>query len=126
MAMKKLALLICFLSIDMSPSMVDFNVHPTKIEVRFVDSQQLYRQLLAMLRTKFLTMNLDSVLRVSEKAEAAAVGSGATPAVREMQSELSDWVDQQVSLAVESDDADADGVQPAQGFGQLRLTFAGH
>ena len=96
---------ICFLSIDMSPSMVDVNVHPTKIEVRFVDSQQLYRQLLAMLRTKFLTMNLDSVLRVSEKSE-VAVGSGATPAVREMQTELSDWVDQQVSLAVESEDLD--------------------
>ncbi len=97
---------ICFLSIDMSPSMVDVNVHPTKIEVRFVDSQQLYRQLLAMLRTKFLTMNLDSVLRVSEKPEAAAVGAAATPAVREMQAELSDWVDQQVSLAIESEDLD--------------------
>ena len=95
---------ICFLSIDMSPSMVDVNVHPTKIEVRFVDSQQLYRQLLAMLRTKFLTMNLDSVLRVSEKPEAAVVGSAGSPAVREMQAELSDWVDQQVSLAVESED----------------------
>lgn len=55
---------VCFLFLEMSPELVDVNVHPTKMEVRFRDAQQLYRQLLNTLRQKFLSMNLESELTI--------------------------------------------------------------
>ncbi|MEX0978977.1 MAG: DNA mismatch repair endonuclease MutL, partial [Pirellulales bacterium] len=42
---------IAFLRIAMPPEMVDVNVHPTKLEVRFQESGRLYGQLLSTLRT---------------------------------------------------------------------------
>jgi DNA mismatch repair protein MutL len=49
---------IAFLSIEMPPDLVDVNVHPTKLEVRFRDGGRLYSQLLSTLRSKFLTTDL--------------------------------------------------------------------
>lgn len=49
---------ICFLKLEMPPEMVDVNVHPTKMEVRFQDSNNIYGQFLAALRSKFLTTNM--------------------------------------------------------------------
>lgn len=101
---------ICFLSIDMPPSLFDVNVHPTKVEVRFVDSQQLYRQMLGMIRTKFLTLDLDSELKIAadssgEPEDDEDLLPVAKPA-RELQSDLSQWVDRQIARAVASDELD--------------------
>ncbi len=54
---------IAFLRIEMPPEMVDVNVHPTKLEVRFQDGGRLYSQLLGTLRTRFLTTDLTAKYR---------------------------------------------------------------
>lgn len=57
---------IGFLNITMPPEKVDVNVHPTKIEVRFHSDNQLYSQLLSMLRTKFLSTDLHARIRTED------------------------------------------------------------
>ncbi len=45
---------VVFLFINLPPDMVDVNVHPTKIEVRFVDSNSIHSQVLAAIRDRLL------------------------------------------------------------------------
>ena len=97
---------VAFLFIDMSPSAFDVNVHPTKIEVRFVDSQQLYRQLLSMLRTKFLTVDLDSEMKLAtgKSDDEPDVNSPTDSGPQELQAELSDWASQQTEPSTPASD----------------------
>ena len=67
---------IAFLRFEMPPELVDVNVHPTKQEVRFQDGGRIYSQLLATLRTKFLSTDLSTSL---DPARAAAVQPSADP-----------------------------------------------
>jgi len=92
---------VSFLFLEMPADMVDVNVHPTKSEVRFRESQKLYRQLLSTIRTQFLGMNLNSELHVRSGAMAPAptlqpFQSRIDPVRQtELQQELVTWVKEQ-------------------------------
>ena len=58
---------LAFLQIELPPDMFDVNVHPTKMEVRFVDSNRIYSGFLGAIREKFLRSDLRS--RVHPSAE---------------------------------------------------------
>jgi DNA mismatch repair protein MutL len=89
---------VAFLFLEVPADQVDVNVHPTKIEVRFRDGQQLFRQVLAMVRQKFRSMELDSRLSVVRAAETARLTNGdwqPAPAARGAatltQTDFADW-----------------------------------
>ena len=54
---------IVFLFLTVDPGTIDINVHPTKIEVRWQDSNLIHSQVLAALRDKFLSTDLTPALR---------------------------------------------------------------
>ncbi|MGI9471857.1 MAG: DNA mismatch repair endonuclease MutL [Rubripirellula sp.] len=49
---------VCFLRMDMPAEMIDVNVHPSKLEVRFTDGGRVYSRLLQSLRHQFLTTDM--------------------------------------------------------------------
>lgn len=57
---------VCFLRLEMPPEMVDVNVHPTKLEVRFTDGGRVYARLLQSLRHRFLAT--DMTMRVGPQS----------------------------------------------------------
>jgi DNA mismatch repair protein MutL len=67
---------ICFLHLEMAPDLVDVNVHPTKLEVRFADSGRIYGKLLQTLRHTFLTSDLTARVRTQPEAMPAGLGAG--------------------------------------------------
>ena len=66
---------IVFLRMNMPPQMVDVNVHPTKLEVRFQDGRRLYSQLLSTIRNKFLSTDLTARIREAQPNRSTADSS---------------------------------------------------
>jgi DNA mismatch repair protein MutL len=56
---------ICFLNLEIPFELVDVNVHPAKLEVRFQNGGQIYSQLLSTVRNKFLTTDLTAHAQLS-------------------------------------------------------------
>jgi DNA mismatch repair protein MutL len=79
---------VTFLFLEMPADQVDVNVHPTKSEVRFRDSQKLYRQMLSTVRSKFLSLglNLDTSLRLGDEPSSASPADRLPPmsAIRQL------------------------------------------
>jgi DNA mismatch repair protein MutL len=63
---------IAFLRLEMPSGEVDVNVHPSKLEVRFRDGRQLYRQLLSTLRETFLTRDLSRQVKLPQAGDVPA------------------------------------------------------
>jgi DNA mismatch repair protein MutL len=61
---------IAFLRFDLPPEMVDVNVHPSKMEVRFREPSQLYRLVLSTLRSAFLAQDMTARMTVPASGSA--------------------------------------------------------
>jgi len=72
---------VAFLHLDIPPDEVDVNVHPTKVEVRFRDSQRIYSQLLSTVRQTFLTSDLHSKLQPTGPGIASHTAPSPAPMV---------------------------------------------
>jgi DNA mismatch repair protein MutL len=68
---------LAFLQIELSPEMFDVNVHPTKMEVRFLDTNRVYSGFLSAIRERFLTSDLRNKIHSVQKPESA--GGTASP-----------------------------------------------
>lgn len=95
---------LAFLEVELAPNQFDVNVHPTKMEVRFLDSNRVYSGFLATIREKFLTTDLHGRFALGSKDSGLSAGSDFTApndprgalddsVAKETRQAVMDWVD---------------------------------
>jgi DNA mismatch repair protein MutL len=82
---------IGFLRLEMPADVVDVNVHPTKLEVRFQDSGRLYSLVLGTLRKKFLATDLTARVGRPTAADDDPASAHDSQAAAVHRQELVDW-----------------------------------
>ncbi len=83
---------IGFLQLEMPPALVDVNVHPAKLEVRFREAGQIYKQLLGTLRKQFLSTDLTAKVQAAPPSSDSAPASALDPQQsQEHRRQLTDW-----------------------------------
>lgn len=58
---------VCFLNMQINPANIDVNIHPTKLEIKFENEQELYIELRDYLRSKLLSSSLIGKYEVYDK-----------------------------------------------------------
>ena len=91
---------VVFLFMQMPPENYDVNVHPTKVEVRFDNANLVHSEVLAVLRDKLLSTNLDVAGQVSPMDAKHDVPAGFQPDARRerIQQAMSDFFNKPDSL----------------------------
>ena len=60
---------VCFLNINLNPSQVDVNIHPTKLEIKLENDKEIYNELRNFIRKTLVTSNLIGKYETYEKIE---------------------------------------------------------
>jgi len=115
---------LCFLNLDIPFELVDVNVHPAKLEVRFQNGGQIYSQLLSTVRNKFLTTDLTARAQLANRSPdefkpfpSADSGSSAASLPVQGRSNSSTFGENQERIAFQSPAPNRDWTQaPRQPF----------
>ncbi len=124
---------MAFLELEMKPELFDVNVHPTKMEVRFLDSNRVYSGFLGAIRDKFLSTDLHG------RPDAASLRKAFSPIdpndprsalsdakTEEIRQTVLDWTAKQSDGALKSpDEPFGDNLQAGSNTGEQRSQPSG-